>query len=275
MRNMTDLPYFDQMLRERNTEDSPYRSFDRYVHWGYWDNPASATRRPIEFEKAMERLDREVVNACGISDGQSVLDAGCGFGGTLATIGSHWSGLQLTGINIDGRQLEIARTRAPGVHFVEGNACSMPFGSGSFDKVLAVECIFHFPSRLGFLTEAARVLKPGGFLALSDFVPTSIPKKSNWIDRAIRRKIENGFGPSSDWSDGDYRRMAEAAGLRIVLDRDITANTLPTYPALLEILKAATTHGESADCTITPVRILKWLSKLGLLRYRILAFEKP
>src|SRR5438034_5931485 len=44
----------------------------------------------------------------------------------------------------------------------EADACALPFPDASFDRVLAVECIFHFPSRLRFLKEAARVLKPGG-----------------------------------------------------------------------------------------------------------------
>jgi ubiquinone/menaquinone biosynthesis C-methylase UbiE len=36
------------------------------------------------------------------------------------------------------------------VHFVHGDACRLPFASAVFDRVLAVECIFHFPSRRQF-----------------------------------------------------------------------------------------------------------------------------
>ena len=50
-----------------------------------------------------------------------------------------------------------------------GNASVQDDGGvdAAFDRVLAVECIFHFPSRLQFLKEACRVLRPGGLLALS------------------------------------------------------------------------------------------------------------
>ena len=107
-----------------------------------------------------------------------VLDAGCGFGGTLACLQDRVERLDLTGLNIDPRQLQRAQKLVqprPGssLRFVAGDACALPFADASFDRVLAVECIFHFPSRAAFLAEVRRVLRPGGVLVLSDFVPAS------------------------------------------------------------------------------------------------------
>lgn len=266
---MIDLPYFDLLLEGRHRGDAASKIFDRYVHWGYWDRPGHATRDLAEFVAAMDRLNSEVIAVADLQDRQSVLDAGCGFGGTLAAIQARKRGMSLTGLNIDARQLEIAREQVPGVCFIEGDACSLPFEAESFDRVLAVECVFHFPSRVQFLKESARVLKPGGRIALSDFVPWRISPSINRIGTVIERQICKGYGElGKGWCEGDYHTMARNAGLRLIVDRDITAQTLPTYPILQNLF------GALGQRMVWPTRWLKWISNLRLLRYRILGFVK-
>lgn len=270
-----DLPYFDMLLDGRRRGDPAARAFEKFVHWGYWAEPRLATRSVPEFVAAMERLDDEVLAAGELRDGHAVLDAGCGFGGTLATLASRLPKASLTGINIDGRQLVHARAAAPTARFVEGDACALPFDDASFDRVLAVECIFHFPSRARFLKEAARVLKPGGRVALSDFVPAVARASGGWLGRKLEAEIAKGYGAVGDgWRDGDYAAMAKAAGLKVVLDRDVTANTVPTYPVLLDLLSAPGAPAEAARKMRFPTRLLEWVSRLGFVRYRIVAFEK-
>lgn len=266
-----DLPYFDMLLEGRRRGEPAARVFERFVHWGYWENPAAATLDTAEFVAAMERLNAEVVKAAQIADGQNVLDAGCGFGGTLAGLRAAFPRASLTGLNIDPRQLEHARAQVPNVTFIEGDACAPPFPDGSFDRVLAVECIFHFPSRAKFLKEAARMLKVGGRVALSDFVPHDPSARPGLLGRWVSAQVAKGYGASGDnWRDGDYIKMAAAAGLRVVLDRDITKRTLPTYPVLTSLLRTTS----SARRMAWPTRLLEWASRLGFVRYRVLAFEK-
>lgn len=272
---MSDLPYFDLLLEGRSKEETASKIFDRYVHWGYWENPAKASKDKDEFIAAMDRLNTEVIVAADLKDGQAILDVGCGFGGTLASIQSTFQNVSLTGINIDSRQLEIAKEQVPTASFVEGDACALPFENDSFDRVLAVECIFHFSSRLSFLKEAARVLKPGGRIAISDFVPRTTNGSKSWIGDILKRQICKGYGEiSSDWRDGNYRQMAQAAGLHVIVDRDVTANTLPTYPVLQDLFSARCSSDESSRRMIWPTKLLKWASNLRLVRYHIISFEK-
>jgi hypothetical protein len=62
--------------------------------------------------------------------------------------------------------------------------------------------------------------------------------------------------------------LARRHGFELVSDHDITPGTLPTY-ALVEDLFAGSGAREAANAT----RIIAWLSRLGLLRYRVMGFR--
>src|SRR3984885_328566 len=171
-----DLPYFDQILDQfdRSPDSQISKAMRRHVHWGFFSSPTSDASLPSCLAAA-ETMTELICKAGRVGSGLRILDVGRGFGGTIAHLNERLTGCELVGLNIDERQLSLARqsvTARPGntVRFVQGDACALPFKDGAFDVVLAVECIFHFPSRRTFFSEAKRVLRPGGTLALSDFV---------------------------------------------------------------------------------------------------------
>jgi SAM-dependent methyltransferase len=76
----------------------------------------------------------------------------------------------------------------------QGSATDMPIESDSVDKVVAVECAFHFRTRETFFREAWRVLRPGGRLVLADILP--MPRVSGFSSR-LEQRMSWGWWPAS------------------------------------------------------------------------------
>jgi ubiquinone/menaquinone biosynthesis C-methylase UbiE len=272
------LPYFDALLEKFSQGDADLvKAFGRHVHWGYWENPARADGSISDYVQAAEELCRRVGNAGKARNHIRLLDVGCGFGGTIASLNERFSPIELVGLNIDRRQLERARKEVqpqPGnsIEFIEGNACQLPFPDASFDVVLAVECIFHFPSRLEFFQEAKRVLRPGGYLALSDLIPTKDMQpflQFMWL--LMGPSVLRTYGKcDTNFSLEQYRDLAEKTGFSVQEVQDVTLNTIPTYPVLQQLIDKNLFAGwEMSQVT----NGLELLSRLQLMRYWILGFQ--
>ena len=88
------------------------------------------------------------------------LDVACGTG--QSSLALKEIATDITGIDVSSEMLEFAK-QTLGIRFLESGAESLPFEDSSFE-LLTVSNAFHWFDRSRFLTEASRVLEPGGWL---------------------------------------------------------------------------------------------------------------
>ena len=124
----------------------------------------------------------------GVGPGDRVLDLGCGFGRHAFEAARRGASV----VALDAGPEEVAQVRGtfaamiemgeiPADHpatAVQGDALSLPFDDGTFDRVIASEVLEHIPDDSAAMRELARVLRPGGSMAVT--VPRCGPEVVNW-----------------------------------------------------------------------------------------------
>lgn len=124
----------------------------------------------------------------GLAAGERVLDMGCGAGRHAFEM--YRRGADVVAFDQDAEELAgvrdlFAAMRQAGevpegaeADVKEGDAGALPFADAEFDRVVAAEVLEHLPADVAAIEELARVLRPGGTLAVS--VPRWFPETVNW-----------------------------------------------------------------------------------------------
>jgi SAM-dependent methyltransferase len=109
--------------------------------------------------------------------GPVVLDVGAGSGTFTNLLSAR--GFEVTSTDVTEEALEVLRSRVSG-RVERADATSLPFADRSFDGVVLGEVLEHVENDAAALTEAVRVLRPRGVLAVS------VPRNPNWFSRSDR-----------------------------------------------------------------------------------------
>jgi SAM-dependent methyltransferase len=118
-----------------------------------------------------------------LEPGARVLDIACGTGNVTIPLARR--GAMVTGLDMTLGLLDEARARAVGegldIRFDEGFAETLPYPDASFDVVVSMFGIMFSPLPETVASEMARVLRPGGRLALANWTPSGFGGKMSAV----------------------------------------------------------------------------------------------
>lgn len=141
---------------------------------GWWQREYTAGA-DVEYEDQILPLVAEQLAGC-----RRVLDVGCGEGQAARRLAA--AGAEVLGVDPTLSQLTEARARAGGPRYARAGAEALPWRDASFDGVLVCLALEHVHEFEVALTEAARVLVPGGTFLLLVGHPLLQAPGSGWID---------------------------------------------------------------------------------------------
>lgn len=218
-------------LLDDDPVDSDLKTRHRAM-WAMGDYPAVAA-------DIIPDLGSVLVEACGVRQGDTVLDVACGSGN--AAIPAALRGAQVTACDLTPALLEAgqrtAASRGAELVWREGDAEELPFADGSFDVVLSCVGVMFAPHHQASADELVRVCRPGGRIGLANWTPEGFVGEMFAAMKPYSPAPPPGAQPPPLCGDEDYvrgllgDRVTDAAASRrmVTVDRFETPDEFRNY----------------------------------------------
>ena len=163
------------------------------MHMGYFDNGI------VNNDEAKLNLNKYLITSLAADKYAhlKIADLGCGFGGTCIYLASNLPNAHITGVNFASDQIAFAENKVnelglrEQISFLEEDYAATSLPSNHFDFAFAIESFCHALDKEEFLTEAKRILKPGGMLVILDYRVMYEPQTAN--DKNLLKIFEEGW----------------------------------------------------------------------------------
>jgi 2-polyprenyl-3-methyl-5-hydroxy-6-metoxy-1,4-benzoquinol methylase len=210
-----------------------------------------------------------------------VLDAGCGFGGTMLDLATR-SAARFTGLTLSERQAAVGRAAAAKAGLADRIAIEVrSYDSppqGPFDLAIAIESLAHSPHPDSSIGAIAARLAPGGKIAIVDDMPELQARGTRDLEL-----FQSGWRVPALAGAAEIKAMLALRGLAIVGDHDLTEELRPrtlSRIAALETLNRAL-HRLAPSAGLRELLdsyggglALERLYRTALMRYRLIIAEK-
>ena len=207
------------------------------MEWGWGESLHFAPLSPSEtVEDSKVRHQRLMIDKLELSEGMTVVDVGCGFGGPMRRVASE-AGVRVVGVNINEIQMDRAKllnTAAGLDHMVDYLLCSFmdmsAVADGTFDRGYAIESTCHAPDKAGAFAEIYRVLKPGALFWGQEMCLTDRFDPDDERHRAMKQDLMHGIALKGIATTVEVDRTLESVGFELIegMDRGAEENGCAT-----------------------------------------------
>jgi ubiquinone/menaquinone biosynthesis C-methylase UbiE len=193
------------------------------------DHLRAADLAPVDqFHTGGKATTRQLASLAEISAAERVLDIGGGIGGPARLLAQEY-GCEVTVLDLTeeycrvGAMLTERVGLSDSVQFRHGSALDLPFDDGSFDVVWTQHSSMNVADKARLYAEIARVLRPGGRLALHEIMAGEV--QPVYFPAPWSRSPETSFLQTP----GEVRRLISESGLRELAWVDTTAASLDWF----------------------------------------------
>lgn len=210
-----------------------------YMHFGMWRRWIN----PFSRQSMLEAMNDLVFDELRLQQERPMVvgDFGCGLG-AVSRYGCqkfphlHWKAVTICDEQVTYARAKLSPENRDRVEFFQEDYCSLPFESESLDAAFFLESLCHSERAIDPLSEAWRVLKPGGRLVVVDGLMRQAGENTSRYVRWLAKEVAENWAVGEFHSLQDFERSAVEAGFELESGREIGWQIVPCVahsPALV------------------------------------------
>lgn len=257
-----------------------------HMHHGFYGFTGTHCK---DRQQAQVDLNDTLLHWASIQQAQSILDAGCGIGGSALYLCDRFDAT-VQGITLSPWQVKRATERAGAAGlatratFQVADVLSTPFPNQQFDLIWSMESGEHYPDKAQFFKESYRLLQPGGQVVMATWChrpTTSLAGKLTPSEEQHLKALYQVYHLPYVLSLPDYAHLAEQAGFTQIRTADWSDAVMPFWDAVIksaldwDAITALLQSGWSTVQGTLALGLMRWGFQRGLVRYGVLVATKP
>lgn len=214
------LPAYDDAWIGADGSRAPYLSYTDVEVSANWSDELEALHEESSRAHFLDRWTRSAIlgGIAPLPARARVADLGCSTGYLLADLRDARPDAVLIGVDVVAAGLSKAHALVPSARLLQADVCELPLTDASLDAIVSANLLEHVPDDERALREAARVLRPGGVIAI--VVPAG-PSMYDYYDRFL--------GHERRYARGELARKCRQAGLTPTTDRFLASLLYPPF----------------------------------------------